>query len=252
MDFFTADLHLGHAGIMKYCRRTAFMTPDDRRGYEAWRAAGAKRSDKSFKPGAASVAAMDEALLANINQAVGPDDTLWILGDFAVGSGARDAESVRRYRETIRCRDVRLVWGNHDRRDYCAGLFQATYDATLIYIGAKGQPTITEHELWHDPRGRSLRMDQSWQRAARGLYLSHYAHAVWNKSHKGVWHLYGHSHGNFEAWREAHMPAALALDVGVDCWRYAPVGFEAINQLLRDKASRVGPHTIDHHGPDEP
>ena len=78
--WFTADLHLGHANIIRYCSRP----------FEG-------------------AAEMDATLLGAINHSVQPGDTLWILGDFSCRG-----RSPAHYREQINCRDVRLILGNHD------------------------------------------------------------------------------------------------------------------------------------------
>lgn len=66
------------------------------------------------------------------------------------------------------------------------------------------------------------------------IWLSHYPHRAWPGSHHGHWHLYGHSHGSMP-------PAGKSLDVGVDCWDLAPVGFETISQRMTLQPD------IDHH-----
>ena len=247
MDFFTADLHLGHAKIMKYARRLALMTEADRAAYEEIAASNTPARMRRWSPSAASVSRMDEALIAAINHVVGPEDTLWILGDFAKPPRPRGA-AIRAYREAIRCRDVRLLWGNHDPRHHCAGLFSACYEAVRIYVTATG--TLTEDQTWESKSARERRDDLIWKGGATILYLSHYCHAVWQHADRGVYHLYGHTHGNLESWREAHMPHALAMDVGVDCWNYAPVPFSVVHEVLRAKKDRGGVHDIDHH-PDQ-
>lgn len=232
-DYFTADLHLGHPGILKHVARTAFMTDEDRASFER-RAANGELN--RWKPSKASITAMDRGLIGNINSVVPEDATLWILGDFAL---VRDERSLRRYRESIRCRDVRLVWGNHDRRPIARPHFTACYEAVMLHIGA--QSTMTEDEKWGPGSSASP------GRNARRVFLSHYAHAVWHHAHRGVFHLYGHSHGNFEPWREANMPSALSMDVGVDCWDDVPLPWSRIRGILDEKAARVPPHVVDHH-----
>ncbi|MEZ0003246.1 metallophosphoesterase [Sinorhizobium fredii] len=81
--FFTADLHLGHHGILRHCSNT--------RPYD-------------------SVEAMDAAIVANINKRVEPSDILYIVGDFALSG---DVEYVRHLFHAINGRKV-LVLGNHD------------------------------------------------------------------------------------------------------------------------------------------
>ena len=53
--FFTSDTHFGHGGALGLYRRPF-----------------------------ASVPAMNEALVARWNETVGPEDTVWHLGDFAI------------------------------------------------------------------------------------------------------------------------------------------------------------------------
>ena len=86
----------------------------------------------------------------------------------------------------------------------------------------------------------------------KAVYLSHYCHVVWPGSHLGVYQLYGHSHGNLEAWRESHMPCALSMDVGIDAHPTGGVwSWDEIDHVLSAKAARVGPHAVDHHRPGE-
>ena len=100
--WFTADLHLGHANIIKYCKRP-FLTTDERH-----------RADTDprgkWRVSRETVERHDDALLRAINDAVMPEDTLWIIGDFCWG----EQGTARKYRDRIACGDVRLVWGNHD------------------------------------------------------------------------------------------------------------------------------------------
>ncbi len=81
--FYTADLHLGHHGILKHCPAT--------RPYD-------------------TVEEMDAAIVERINERVDPSDILYIVGDFAVSG---DKEYVRHLFHSINCRKV-LVLGNHD------------------------------------------------------------------------------------------------------------------------------------------
>lgn len=292
MDFFTADLHLGHANILKFSRRLAFMTPGDLAAFLEVEAAAkgatkgkaiprlkpgeamiqrptaeldrqashpAVEAFNAWKPSKESVDRMDEGLIERINSAVGKGDTLWVIGDFAKPKGEK-ASDYRRYREAIRARDVRLVWGNHDNRHKCGELFEQTYEAVMLYVDAAGGMTprstalessgtkggaLTHAELFETKGGRQMLADAQFRSRTRRVFLSHYCHVVWHHSHRGVYHLYGHSHGNLEAWREEHMPSALAMDVGVDCWDARPLSFVEIDRVLAAKAGRVPPHTVD-------
>lgn len=162
MDWFTADTHFGHANIIRSCGRPFPDAP-----------------------------AMDEALLDAINSAVGPDDTLYHLGDFAW-------RRTEEYRARVRCRNVVLVLGNHDPqgrdgqpKDRLLAAFSGVYVALRIRAGG------------------------------RACWLSHCAMRVWPGSHHGSWNLHGHSHGKLPAW-------TAAMDVGVDCNGYRPISMPEV------------------------
>lgn len=130
---------------------------------------------------------MDEALIANWNARVGPRDHVWHLGDFAFCGGGRAAAYLERLNGI-----KHLVWGNHDSKQ------------------VRRLPHWESSEPYTEISVDGLR-----------IVLFHYALRVWNKSHHGSLHLYGHSHGNLPGTRQS-------CDVGVDCWDYRPVSLEEI------------------------
>lgn len=80
--FVTADLHLGHANIIKYCSRP-FET----------------------------VEAMHEAIIQNWNSYVPKDQTVYVVGDFSHGAGS--AEAAIKVGHRLNGRKI-LIAGNHD------------------------------------------------------------------------------------------------------------------------------------------
>lgn len=132
----------------------------------------------------------------NINAAVTPDDHLVILGDVAFGSATRLAK----WLDGLRTKKLHLVWGNHD----------GTAE-TLV----KREPKRFQRV------GDVLEFKIPWPGREDGqpvhVFCSHYAHRVWNKSHWGSYHLYGHSHGTL-----AEDPKSRSMDVGVDTNRFRP------------------------------
>jgi len=82
MRFWTADLHLSHTRILELCP----LRP--------W----------------ADLEAMNRGLVERWNQTVGPEDEVWVIGDFAMG---RIRETLRRVPE-FHGKKI-LVPGNHDR-----------------------------------------------------------------------------------------------------------------------------------------
>lgn len=83
MDWFSADLHLGHWNINKHCNR-----------------------------GFSSLEEMDTTILKNINKLVRANDRFAIVGDFAWWKCS--PKQLQDYRSAINCKNVYLIIGNHD------------------------------------------------------------------------------------------------------------------------------------------
>lgn len=158
----------------------------------------------------ATVNEMDAALTANWNAVVRSGDTVYHLGDFCFKSGKSPAA----YIEALNGR-IHLIRGNHDERTVreSAGLFESVSDICTIKIDG------------------------------RQIVLCHYAMRVWNRSHRGAWHLYGHSHG-----RLPEIPGSLSFDTGVDSCGYYPISYARVEERMREKAehfiAREGRHNL--------
>src|SRR3954447_14711520 len=139
---------------------------------------------------------MDEIMVQRWNERVRPGDRVYHLGDFSVCRGPKTGEILERLNG-----EIHLVWGNHDRPAYAIRERFASYHDYL-------QITVCE----------------------QFIVCFHYAMRVWNKSHKGSWHLYGHSHGSLP-----DDPHALSMDVGVDCNNFYPFSFEEVAFRMKDK-----------------
>ena len=81
MIYFTADLHFGHANVIRHCNRP-FASADE----------------------------MDAALTHNWNSVVGKHDEVYILGDFTM----KPAAEAHRYLSALNGRKY-MIRGNHDR-----------------------------------------------------------------------------------------------------------------------------------------
>jgi calcineurin-like phosphoesterase family protein len=80
--------------------------------------------------------------------------------------------------------------------------------------------------------------DDDSPRGIQDIVLLHYAMRVWNKSHHGAFHCYGHSHHSLP-----DDPNALSMDVGVDGWDYAPLSYREIKAFMKKKTWKP----VDHH-----
>ena len=191
--FFIADTHFGHGNILKYCHRP-FLTPEEEVLLKEEEAAAEIESEHSFggsppqrvkllTVSQETIQRHDAFIIDNINAIVGPDDTLWHLGDFCWG----DAKTARAYRDRIVCQHINFIWGNHDK-GYIRPLFQEVYEQRLVDI---------EHQR---------------------IFLNHYPMLSWDGSYRGTWQLFGHVHGNSckNPLNRAALDIKLSLDVGVD------------------------------------
>ena len=192
--WFTADTHLGHGNIIKFCQRP-FLSPEE---FAATR--DDPRARNRISP--ATVIRHDNALLDAINTCVDTDDVLWILGDFCWGGRAE----ALRYRQRIRCRTVKLVWGNHDRPEI-ADAFADCIDQGMVEV--EGQ------DIW----------------------LNHYPMRSWDRAFHGAWHFYGHVHGRLQKEDDAN-PGMLVKDVGVDACDYRPWSFAELSRYMSPRIER--------------
>jgi calcineurin-like phosphoesterase family protein len=159
-----------------------------------------------------TVEQMNNTLVRNINASLPNGGVLYHLGDWAFGGMNMAVEFADRINRNI---DVILIKGNHDEKKGCQNR-RDFYD--LFY---------EVHNL--------LEVKLDGQR----ITLCHYAMKVWNKSHYGAWHLYGHSHGSLP-----DDPNSLSFDIGVDCHNFKPLTFPEIAAIM----SRKTWQPIDHHG----
>jgi len=150
---------------------------------------------------------MNEALIANWNAKVKQYDIVHLIGDFAFGTPEFALRIKRRLNGIIH-----LIKGNHEKPALAiSNEFASVRDVSTVRVN--GQT----------------------------IFMSHYAHRVWDKSHHGVWHLYGHSHHSLP-----DDPTSLSFDVGIngDGYNYAPLSFDDVKRIMSKKTFVPK----DHHG----
>lgn len=200
--FFTSDTHYSHSNI---CRATT-------------RWSGADNLTRDFK----SLNHMNDTLVNNINEMVGENDVLIHLGDWSFGG----FEQIEEFRNRIICKNVHLVYGNHDHhirrnKENIQSLFTSTQD----YI----------HLDLRIPNGKE--MDKL------SIVCMHYPIASWNGMNDGVIHLHGH----------VHLPPHLrinegkAMDVGVDGNGLYPINIKEIRSIMKDRPNKKLTLPKDHH-----
>jgi len=172
----------------------------------------------------------DRQLIENWNRSVHAGDDVFHLGDFAFRDRERGLKIFEQLNGTIF-----LIEGNHDSVAHQMRAKFAWYDKVkMIKVGEQR------------------------------IFLSHYAHRVWDRSHHGVWHLYGHSHASLP-----DDPNSMSLDAGIDntavrlsgsdlygtgsipesglnAQDYRPIHFDEVKELMSRKTFLP----IDHHGAD--
>ncbi len=111
----------------------------------------------------ASVAEMDEAMIAGWNAVVGPEDEVWHLGDFA-----------------RKLSDV-------------PGLLSRLKGLKHLLRGNNDEPEIRDAPGWVSVRDYH-EMDEDGRR----LVLCHYPFRSWNGQARRVINLHGHSHGKLK------------------------------------------------------
>lgn len=126
----------------------------------------------------------NETLLDAINSRVHSTDILYLLGDFAWTKPSK-------FRMQIRCKHIRFIFGNHDKRMESLNAFGECKDLICTKF-SNGENVI----------------------------LSHYPQMYWTKSHYNAYHLYGHMHRQREDYLDNLLPDRRSMDVGVDNAKY--------------------------------
>lgn len=149
---------------------------------------------------------MNETIISNWNRVVDKDDLIYHLGDFCFGGDDIFARLIGRLHGLIV-----FIKGNHDKVAWKNRHKFYSFSDSYREIKINGQD----------------------------ITLCHYSMRVWNKSHHGAWHLYGHSHGSLP-----DDPNSRSFDCGVDCHNFTPINFEQVQKIMDKKLWKP----IDHHG----
>ena len=156
---------------------------------------------------------MNSFIVNNINEKVGPDDTLIHLGDVAFGG----VEKIGEFLGRLVCKNVHLVLGNHDQnikknRENTNDKFLSIQNYLEVNIGGVD------------------------------FVLSHYPLSSWNQLNKGSIHLHGHVHLP----RNKRFGKGKKMDVGMDGNNLYPYSISEIVHMM-DKRCVESETNGDHH-----
>lgn len=173
MIYFTADLHIGH--------------------------------DKDFiweERGFSSVEEHDREILKRWNEVVKPEDTVYILGDLALGQNENEWDNIFYDLNG----NIFFIQGNHDTNRRIS-IYQARY--IMSYLGAA----------------------YFWKYGKKDFYLSHFPTLVSNEGDKKfLWNLSGHTHSkNKFEYGQYHV-----YNVAVDAHNCYPVSIEEIIKDIKN------------------
>ncbi len=196
--WFTSDTHFGHKNIVK--------------GTSEWDLTGTHQRTRNFD----SLEEHNAVLIQNFNSVIKPEDEVWHLGDVAFGGHA----NIKVFLDSLNCKNINLVFGNHDQ-----------------HITPINSPYRLLFKSCQYVKEFSMNVDRKYGIVGKQkFFLSHYSHRVWNQSHHGVIHLYGHSHDTLPG-------LGKSMDVGVDTNNLYPYHLDEVMDIM----SKIPINIIDHH-----
>jgi calcineurin-like phosphoesterase family protein len=193
MKFFTSDHHFWHANVIKYC-------------------------DRPFT----SVEQMNEMLIKNWNDIVGPDDEVYCLGDFSMAF-----RPVEAYTNRLNGKKY-LVPGNHD---FCHSYHKKSRSLEnrkkwIKNYEDNGWIVLPEQTVLDISGVATVNLCHHPYRlvsAAGETYEDKYER--WRPKDDGRWLLCGHVH---EKWKIVDR----MINVGVDQWNFKPVPITEIEKII--------------------
>lgn len=215
----TSDTHYGHKNI---CR-----------GISEWN--DGSQSTRDFN----TIEDMNQAIIDGINDRVKENDILIHLGDWSFGG----IDNIWNFRKQINCKNIYLVYGNHDHHIKNNALIKIDVPLEILNATNKVYSVFTKPLFTYTDHVLDFTITSNDIKGKLKFFCSHYAHRIWDKSHHGVMHLYGHSHGSLE-----DVPWGKSMDVGIDnaiklLGEYKPFNILEVYNILKVRDT----HIIDHH-----
>lgn len=170
-----------------------------------------KYDNRPFK----NIGYMDSHIIAEAISVLREGDNFYYLGDFCFNKA-----KISEYLETLSLTGANLFFikGNHDYSDTVK-----LYEKYGTYLGEKYSKLVIDDKQ---------------------VVLDHFANRLWDRSHHGSYHLYGHSHDGLE-----RTPWGRSMDCGImTSYRingnWQPFSWEQIDKILSKREIKL----LDHHG----
>jgi calcineurin-like phosphoesterase family protein len=176
-----------------------FYTSDQHFGHTAFQARPGMPRHGLFK----DTFHMDSHMIECWNSVVAPGDTVYHLGDLFVRCSPQYAHGIL-YRLNG---DIILILGNHDK---------------LVRKNKTIRERIKEVHEGFIEVGMKPFTEQK-------VTLCHYKMQVWNKSHYGSWHCYGHSHSG------EYSCTGISMNVCCDLHNFIPLRESQVASILKKK-----------------
>jgi calcineurin-like phosphoesterase family protein len=142
---------------------------------------------------------MNEALIERWNSRVTTEDTVYFLGDFAMGPGV-DTKFVLNVLDRLNG-NIIMIRGNHDMPSkYGPGLMHMLEDAVLI---SHAHVVVLENEIF------KLKYE------GRDFVMGHFPMDNWEGKMNGAVHLHGHTHNEYG---KTVVEPLYSWDIGVDMY----------------------------------
>lgn len=234
MQYFTSDIHAYHKNIAK--------------GTSTW-----NDGHRDFK----NAEEMTQHIIQNINKTVKHDDVLYYLGDWSFGN----ISNIFRFWNQLHCKNIHYIFGNHDQAIEENKILPNCHSVFPFDKITEGPATgVGASSVYAQQLFKSVEHLRKEKINGQKILMCHYAMRVWDRSHRGSWMLYGHSHDTLWSGHSKNKETQQinkfyekhrTMDVGVDsAYRilgsYRPFSFTEIKEIIETKIDT----SVDHHGED--
>lgn len=138
----------------------------------------------------------DDTIIDNYNKIVSNDDVCYILGDI---SWNQSYDSYKKIFNRLNGKKY-IIIGNHDNKQ---NLIRCQKEGLII--------SVKESQIIQINNDR--------------VFLSHYPYREWGGYYKNAYHLYGHTHGKIDDYKQS-------TEISCDVWEYEPVSWEEVKKYI--------------------